>query len=361
MSEIWTIIGGGHGGQTFAGHMALLGKRVRLYTKSQEKADAINLKGGITLENAIEGFGQLEFATTDIEKALSNATHIVMILPSNWHDITTRQIAPFLQDGQAILILPEASCGAIAFRRTLEEVGCEKQVVIGAGCSLPYATRAIEPGHCHVSGAKSEVKIAALPAKDNTLLQTAFCDNFPVFKICKNVIETSLDNINAMMHPAPVLLSVARIEAIPEQTYEYYRDGITQSIGILLEAMDKERIAIAKAFGIEQRSLKQTYIDMYKCGDETMELWQLIRNNKGYAGIQNVKTLNSRYLMEDIPYSLVAILTLGEIVGIEAPCIKAICTLGYAIMGERMDLGRTSNALGLKGITKTDFIRYIEG
>ena len=358
-AEIWTIVGGGHGGQTFAGHMALLGKRVRLYTKSQKKVDAININREIILKHSIEGVGKIEFATNDIAKAIKGATHIVMILPSNWHDQTTKAMTPYLEDDQFILILPEASCGAISFRKVLKDMGCKKKVVVGAGCTLPYATRSEEPGVCYVCGLKKEVKIAALPASDNPLLEAAFCPSFPCFKICKNVIETSLDNINAMMHPGPTLLNISRFEAIPEQRYEYYREGITPSIGSLLESMDLERIAVAKAYGIEQRSLKRTYIEMYHCGDESMPLWKLIQNNDGYIGIMNAKSLNERYVLEDIPYSLVAISALGQIARVPTPCIDAVCTLSYGILKNNLEAGRTAKNLGIDKMTKDMLLKYV--
>lgn len=360
-NEIWTVVGGGHGGQTFAGHMALLGKRVRLYSKSQTKVDAINKEKQIVLKHSVEGVGKIEFATTDIERAIKGATHIVMILPSNWHEQTTRAMAPYLEDGQFVLILPEASCGAISFRKVLRDMGCEADLVVGAGCTLPYATRCEEPGVCYVCGKKEEVKIAALPASDNEKLEKAFCHAFPVFKICDNVIETSIDNINALMHPAPVLLNVARFEAVPEQTYEYYLDGITPSIGELLEAMDRERIAVAKSLGVKQRTLKQTYIDMYKCGDDSMKLWQLIQNNKGYIGIHNPKSLKERYVLEDVPYSLVAISALGKVAGVNTPAIDAVCTLAKAILGDILEKGRTPENLGIDKMTKNEFLYFILG
>ena len=360
-NKVWTIIGGGHGGQTFAGHIALLGERVRLYTKSEDKASAIDKAGEIILHHSIEGRGKIEFATTDMEKAIRGATHIVMILPSNWHEQTSRNMIPYLEDGQNILILPEASCGALAFRRLMEEMNCTAKVIVGAGCSLPYATRAVEPGVCYVHGMKEEVKIAALPASDNDILQREFCDTFPWFRICSSVLETSIDNINAFMHPAPVLLNIARIEAIPEQSYEYYRDGITPSIGALLEEMDRERIAIARELGYEQRTLKKTYIDMYQCGDESMPLWRVIRNNDGYKGIMNVKSIRERYVTEDIPFSLVAISALGKIAGVPTPCIDAVVTIGRSILGDELSEGRTAEFLGIEGMDKEEFLNYVMG
>lgn len=359
--EIWTIVGGGHGGQTFAGHMALLGKRVRLHTKSQEKADAINQSKGICLQHAINGVGKIEFATTDLAAALDGATHIVMVLPSNWHESTTRAMVPHLRDGQAILILPEASCGAIAFRKVLRDMACHAKVILGAASSLPYATRSEVPGVCFVGGVKSEVKVAALPASDNAGIADAFCSSFPGFTLSRNVIETSIDNINAMMHPGPVLMNVSRIESEPPSNFEWYSEGMTKSVGKLLEAIDGERIAVASAFGIKQRTLKRNYIEMYGCGNDDMELHKVIQNNKGYVGIKNITSIRSRYVLEDVPYSLVPISAMGRIAGIGTPCIDAICQLYKAILGNELDEGRTLEKLGLSNMTKDEFLEFVSG
>ena len=47
MSKTWAIIGGGNGGQAIAGHLSILGERVRLFDVVQATVDAINEKGGI--------------------------------------------------------------------------------------------------------------------------------------------------------------------------------------------------------------------------------------------------------------------------------------------------------------------------
>ena len=83
-----------------------------------------------------------------------------------------------------------------------------------------------------------------------------------------------------------------------------YTSGITPSIGKFVETMDKERIAIAKALGFHQRTICEEYIDMYSCGDETTPLYQLCKKNPGYDGIKCAKTLKTRYVLEDIPYSV---------------------------------------------------------
>ena len=54
---VWAILGGGNGGQSLAGHLALMGYRVRLYDIFQQTVDAINEQGGITVSGVVEGFG----------------------------------------------------------------------------------------------------------------------------------------------------------------------------------------------------------------------------------------------------------------------------------------------------------------
>lgn len=357
--KVWAIIGGGNGGQSMAGHLALLGQKVRLYDVMQKTVDELNETKTIALHHAVEGVGTIEFATTDIGEAMDGADNIILVLPSIYHESMARKMVPHLRDGQVVLLHPEASCGAIAFRKVMKEMGCTADVVIGAACTLLYSTRIQKNGEVYIFGIKNAVPIAALPATDNARLAAAICDVMHWFVLTDNVLMTSIDNLNAMMHGAPMILNTSRIEADPPQDYLYYYDGITPSIGKFVETMDKERIAIAKALGFHQRTIREEYIDMYSCGDETTPLYQLCKNNPGYDGIKCAKTLKTRYVLEDIPYSLVPLHALGKVAGVPTPCMDAIITIGRAMMGDEMDEGRTASALGLDGMTKEQFLNYV--
>ncbi len=359
--KTWAIIGGGNGGQTFAAHLAIQGERVRLFSKSQAKINEISKTNTITLHHGVEGTGKLEFATTDITRAMDGAENIVVVLPSTWHEMTARMIIPHLIDGQNILLLPEASCGAIAFRHYMEEMGCTANVVVGAGATLPYATRLQADGDVYVFQMKNEVEIAALPATDNERLKEAFAVAEPVFKLVHSTLKTSIDNINAMMHGAPSLLNVARIEAVPSQDYEYYREGITPTICEVLEQMDKERIAVAKALGFEQRTLRQEYIDMYSCGGPENTLYELLQNCNAYDGLMAENTLRTRYILEDVPFSLVPISALGEIAGVPTPVIDTIINLGRIMIGKDLNEGRTAKHLGIDGMSTNELKEFIYG
>ena len=353
------IIGGGNGGQAMAAHLSLLGQKVRLYDVAQETVDAIKAKGGITLTNALTGFGELEFATTDMARVMNGADILVVVLPSIYHDSIAKKMIPHLRDGQVVLLHPEASCGAIAFRNNMNKMGCTADIILGAACTLLYSTRILSTGEVYIYGVKNEVSIAALPACDNEKLEAAICKVMPWFHTVDSVVVTSLMNTNAMMHPAPMLLNTSRIEAEPPQDYQYYLEGITPSIGCFVEAMDRERIAIAKGFGYNMRTIRDDYISMYSCGDSDTPLYWLVRNNPGYVGIMSPKTLRTRYLLEDIPYSLVPIQALGRIVGVKTPCIDSIINIGKVMLAGELDTGRTAEMLGIADMSKEELLRFV--
>lgn len=361
MKKTWAIIGGGNGGQAIAGHLSLLGQNVRLFDVVPATVDALNAKGGIRLHHALEGFGRLEFATTSMEQALDGADVVMMVLPSIYHESMARRMVPHLRDGMVVFLHPEASCGALAFRRVMEELGCQAEIILGAAGTLLYSVRIQEPGEVYVFGVKHEVPIAALPARDNQRLADAIRPVLPWFVLVEDTLKTSLGNINAMMHPAPMLLNTSRIEARPFVPFLYYWEGMTPSIGRYVEAMDAERIAVARAFGLKLRTIREDYVAMYDCGDRDTPLDQLCRNNPGYDGIQCANTLATRYVLEDVPFSLEPIRALARVAGVPTPCIDAIITLARTILGEKLLEGRSGEALGIAGLTKEALLRYIKG
>lgn len=360
MSKTWSIIGGGNGGQTMAGHLALMGEKVRLFDVFPATVDAINQQGGIYVTGVVNGFGKLEFATTDMGKVMRGADIIMIVLPSIYHESVDAQCVKYLKDGQIVFLHPEASCGALAFKKAMKDSGCTADITIGAANTLLYSTRMIKAGTVDMFGIKDSLYMAALPASRGELLEEAICGCLPNFKLSANVLFTSIYNTNAMMHPAPSLLNVSRIEA--QQDYLYYIEGITPSIGAFVEQMDKERIELGKAFGLGMKTLKECYIEMYNSGDMDMEdtLSELCKKVVAYREIKAQKTLRTRYVLEDIPYSLVALQSLAQIAGVATPCIDAVVQLARGMLHDELDEGRTCQALGIEGMTKEGLTHYVE-
>jgi len=65
----------------------------------------------------------------------------------------------------------------------------------------------------------------------------------------ENVLQTSLQNGNPIIHPAVTLLNAGLIERT-QGDFLFYEEDITEGVGRLIKAVDDERVAIGGRLGI---------------------------------------------------------------------------------------------------------------
>jgi len=353
----WAVIGGGNGGQSLSGHLALMGFSVRLYDIFPQTIEAIQSAGGIQVDGTVTGFGKIELATTDISQAVAGADIVMIVAPAIAHRDIAVNCAPYLTDGQIIFIHPGATGGALEFKKVLVDQGCDKSTTLAEAESLLYACRSQQPGHTTIFGIKKELMVAALPASETHRVVKLLNTAFPQMHAGANVLETSLSNANAMMHPAPTLLNTSLIES--GNDWLYYWDGITPSIGTFIEALDEERLAVASAFGLNLPGILEWYKIHYGAVGETLS--DTVKQNQAYAEVQGQKTLHTRYLLEDIPTGLVPMAYLGHMAGVEVTRMETVIKLGEFLTGQDLTTsGRTPENLGLAGMTIREIRQYIE-
>ena len=160
------VIGAGNGGQTMAGHLSMMGHEISLYDIDKGKMDMLKRLGHIQLEGCLQGYGKPASMTTDMEEAIEEAELIMITTIANAHSAVAKSLAPYLKDGQIIVLNPGRTCGALVFKQTLKEEGCTKRLYLGEAQTLVYACRVIENGHVNVIGIKDEVLLSGLPVKD---------------------------------------------------------------------------------------------------------------------------------------------------------------------------------------------------
>lgn len=354
----WTVIGGGNGGQSAAGHLGMLGYPVRIYDIFEESISAINKQGGIKVGGVIEGFGPVELATTDLGKAVSGADIVMVIAPATAHRDIAKAMASHLRKGQIVFVHPGATLGALEFNQVFMQQGVERgAVTLCEAQSLLYATRLVSHGEVSIKGIKQSLAVGVLPASRTAETVAALSEAFPQIHAARNVLETSLTNLNAVMHPTPSLLNASLIES--KWDWKYYMDGITPTIGALVERLDKERVAVGKAVGLELPSALQLYKEMYAV--EAPTLSETVRLNEAYREIAGQKRIDTRYVLEDIPTGLVPMIAIGEKFGVSCEIMKTICKLGNLLLDRELTTtGRTLENLGLAKLSKEEFLRFIE-
>jgi opine dehydrogenase len=351
------VVGAGAGGLTMAGHLALLGCPVRLYNRSETRINPIRSTGGIQLGGALSGFARIPLVTTDAEQAVDGADLIMVVVPAIGHREIAIKLGPYLTDGQVVILNPGRTGGAMEFVNVLRQKKFEGRPIVAEAQTLLYACRDMNPGTVQVFSIKNAVPVAAFPAYLTPDVLALTRKSLPYFVAGDNVLKTSMDNIGSIFHPALTLLNAAWIEDT-HGDFEYYLEGASPSVTLILEAMDKERIAVGTALGIGCHSAKEWLYLAY--GATGNNLYESIQANPGYSGIRAPHRLEHRYIMEDVPMSLVPIASIGELLGVKVPTIKAIIHL-TSILHERdyWAEGRTVEKLGLAGMNVEQIRRVI--
>ncbi len=343
------VLGSGNGGCAVAFDCAALGHQVSLFDFEQfpENIKAVQNNGGIHCEGILEGFQPMASAGHGIEKALDGADIIYAVGPA----YSTRPFAeackPYLKHGQIVIVCPSSCGGSVEFKNGAGLDLRDMDIIVAETSTLPYAVRLLEPGKIRIfNKLKGGLFLAAVPAQKTSYVLEQVRDVYPTMSAAKNILQTSLQNGNPVIHPAITLMNVALIERT-KGAFDFYHQGVTPAVGRLVEAVDRERIAIGKKLGVEilpdpELGVIQGYMTeaTYDNGFNTAP---------GFAGVKAQSSLDYRYFNEDVGYGLVFLQKLGEQVGVTTPVMSAIITLVSRVMNRDYmgEAKRTMETLGL--------------
>jgi opine dehydrogenase len=356
----FAIIGAGHGGKAMAADLAVRGFMVNLYNRTPARIKEIALRGEIELEynDGIHSLGRLAFATSCMAEALDGVDVVMVVLPASGHRDVAHLCAPHLRDGQIVVLNPGRTGGALEFRQILHHTGCTADVVVAEAGTFIFASRSTGPAQARIFRRKNSVPLAALPAIRTGHVLEAICEAYPQFIPAPNVLHTSLDNMGAVFHPALTLLNAGWIERT-KGDFQFYIEGVTRSTARVLEVLDRERVTVAAALGVRARSALRWLKDAYSAEGNT--LYEAIQANPGYQGIKAPRNLRHRYIFEDVPFSLVPLVSLGKQFGVDTWTTDAMIRLACVVHGTNYyERGRIAEDMGLKGLRVNEVIRYVE-
>jgi opine dehydrogenase len=352
------ILGAGHGGLAMAGHLALMGHKVNLFNRGEDRLWGVKSSGTIELTGEVEGFGEINLATTNMKEAIDGVDLIMIVVPAYGHRWMAEQMAPHLVDGQIIVLHPGRTFGAIEFKQILNRLGVGKDVIVAEAQTFIYASRATGPSQVHIFRIKHSIPVASLRAHLIPKVISSLRRYYPQFVPGDNVFKTSFENIGSVFHPALCILNSGWIEH--EIDFQFYHEGATPAVTRVLEKVDQERVNVAEALGIRAISARQWLYMAYSSAGNT--LYEAMRKNPGYRGILAPRSLKVRYMEEDIPCSLVPIASIGKMLNINTDTINSIIKLGSSLNDcDYWSNGRTVENLGILGMTVRDLRLFAIG
>lgn len=334
------VIGAGHAGYGMAADLTLAGHEVHLFEGIyKENLDPIIKRGGIELSGiARKGFAKISRVTTEIAEAITGVQVIMVATQSLGHETIAELCAPHLEDGQTIVILP-GNFGSVLFARILRERGVRKDIKIAETNAFPYASRrVIGEAKVHISQFL-KLHTAAFPARDTMAVLGEVKELYPtLFFPAKNVLEVALSNPN-YFHLPICIMSTAQIETSPGEFYPYSQ-GASPSVLKIIEAVWRERGAILKRLGLTERFPFEWHKEFFA------------NLTPAQAAITGPTNMQHRMITEDCPYGLVPLASVGEMIGVPTPVIKALITLASEINGtDYFTEGRNVEHLGISGLS----------
>ena len=345
------VLGAGAGGTAMAFDCAAHGHEVRLFDFEQfpQNIEKIAEQKGIHAEGDISGFAEISSAGHDVDQALDGAELIYIVGPAYSTEPFGRAVAGKLRAGQTVIVSPSSCGGALAFKAAAGLAVDDDLVRVAETSTLHYAVRLTEPGHIRVFlKLKAGNLLAALPSEHTDAILELVSDVYPGMEPAANVLQTSLQNANPIIHPAVTLSNAARIE-MTGGDFLFYEEGVSDSVGRLIEALDNERIAIGEKLGLSilpdpVMGMRQGYMLADNYGEG-------YRKAPGFLGIGAQPQLDHRYLHEDVGYGLVFMTELARQLEVETPGMESVINVAAIVMDRdyRGEALRTPATLGIAG------------
>jgi opine dehydrogenase len=355
------VLGAGHGGLATAGHLSLKGHSVNLFSFFKRELEPVFEKGGIQLENDVEGFAKVDLITSNIDEAIKGVDLVFVIMPALTHKTVASLLTGCIEDGQVMVLSPARTGGTLEVYQMFRRYHFKKKVVLAECNTFLYAVESRGPAHVEVMKVKNKVRASALPATDNDKFHSVIRDVYPEYSLATNVLETSINNPGAVVHPAPMLMNSGLLErAAAGEDIRYYRDLITKFIcDEVMEKIDKEKSDVARAFGVPVLDIKLWYEECYDIRGNS--LYEVLQNNHYYVGFSAPKhVLGYHHVLDEVPNSLVPLASFGKVVGVATPMIDAIINLAAAALSyDFWAEGRTMDKLGLGEMGRQDVLDFV--
>ena len=365
MEKVITVIGGGNGASAAAADLSVRGFKVAWYELPQFEAnvaEVMKLKG-INLEalpssGLTSRFVSIYKITTNIEEALAESELVLVILPSFAQETVARLCAPYLRDDHIVVLTPGNFGGSIRFSQVIKQAGCKTKVTVAEAECMMYACRKVNPTTVWLRGLKRSLGLAAFPATDTDRVLAKVKEVYEHTVKNPDVLVSGLSNPNFIVHLPVVLGNISNIENGVDAMFYY--TGMTPAIGRIIDAIEGERLSLRKV-GIELRPTLEMFKDYYGYqGASGNSIWELCRKNPVYDGSKLPKTLNQRYLLEDIPYGLIPMLKLLEQFGLPNYHIKLVVdTLCMASGFDLYSKARDAKELGLDRLSAEEFLTLV--
>jgi opine dehydrogenase len=312
------------------------GHAVTLWSPGGQGAEALRTQ-------ALEASGVQPCSVTvevaDDPAQLCHASDVLLLaLPVNGHRHVMDALLPFIRDGQTVIVSSMASLSSLYLYESARRAG--KQLTVASFGTTVLTARRASGTQVKVMTRRKAIGVSALPAA-HVAQAVALCTGLfgDGFFAQDSTLASALANVNPQSHGPLAVFNWTRIERA-ENWPQYH--CMTPGVSRAIEALDLERRAVARAFGIELGPIEEHFARSFGTTSTRLEdiAAELHAKRGGPPGPVDTGT---RYVTEDMPYGLVFIEALGAIAGVPTPATRTIVDAASLVNG--IDFRRENDLL----------------
>lgn len=357
MSQV-AVLGAGAGGRSAVVELTRAGHRVRLWNRSPATLAPIQDRGAIAYTGVLgRGEAVPDLITTDLAEAIADAAAVIVCLPALAHAELFAELAR-LHLSVPMILNPGQTGGVLHARAVFASLGSTLPPTVEFS-TLTYVARIGADGELSTTSRARVVRSGALPGHE--VAQKWAVDLFPGAEPVRDVLASSLANVNLVLHAPGAVLSAAWVEATSGD-FRFYVDAMTPGVARVIEALDAERLAVARAYG---HTLVPLIAEMAAIGtaDESAaaagDVVAAITSSAANARIKAPDSYAHRYYREDLGYSLNAFVALARLARVPTPTAGALVALGSTAAAIPPGYGLDARALGIDSLTFDDLCTLV--
>jgi len=321
------IVGAGPIGRATAAYLVHHGHEAGIWSPSghgiADLAHDPQASGRLLLSYEGALSGRVSIARIDSANALGDYPVVIIAVPGHAYPAILPRVAEVLSPSQLVIVSGALSLAPLWVRERMAARGVDPAVAVAWGTTLGTARRT-PTADVKLNTIRSRFDMAAVPAsagvRSMNTCRALFGDRF---NLADNVLAVALTNVNPIAHAAETLPNLTRIDRQEDWPLFHY---LTASGARMTAALDAERLRVAAAFGARVRSIEEHYRLSYHVeGDDIEHIAEAIHAR--YQGPLGPKTLEHRYVLEDVPFGLVVIEALARCAAVEVPNVSGSITL----------------------------------
>ncbi len=354
------VLGAGNGGCAAAADLGARDYHVRLYSRSWERLRPLADQGGVRMSGACgEGFVPIPVVTDDIREAVEGAEVIMLAVPVSAHPFYARQLATLITPDQVVFLNPGHMGGGLFLAHEIDRLAGRRDIRICEVTTLTYGCRLRGIGGVHIMHMTSNLAFAAFPGEHQDALYDLIRRLYPNIVQAKDVMETGFLDINAVEHPPQIICNAGWVEHT-RGDYLFYYEGTTPSVGRVIDALDRERLAVAAAADIPAKPFVQYFYESgytIERAAATGSAFAALQDSPPNRWLKGPPSLDHRYVHEDVGWGLVPWSEMGRVLAVPTPVMDGLITLASTMNEiDYRSEGLTLAKLGLadRDLTKLD-------